>query len=65
MIPAPMLSPRLDDETAPVLRTVALADVYHPLLASNQPRLARWEPSVAEPPTIEGARSFLEAAGER
>lgn len=39
------------------------ADAYHELLVANHERLARWEPWAVQPPTPEGTRKFLEAAG--
>lgn len=56
-----MFSHRLDDETVLVLRTPAITEAYHALLTINQDRLARWEPWAAQPLTLEGTRSFLEA----
>jgi ribosomal-protein-serine acetyltransferase len=62
-ISAPMFSHRLGDDAALVLRTAAIADAYHELVVANHERLARWEPWAVEQPTLEGTRSFLEAAG--
>jgi len=62
-IPTPMFSHRLGDGVVLVLRTAALTDAYHQLLVLNHERLARWEPWAVQPPTPEGTRSFLEAAG--
>lgn len=64
-ISTPMFSHRLADDAVLVLRTAAIADPYHELLAANHERLARWEPWAVQPPTPEGTRSFLEAAGRR
>lgn len=58
-----MFCHRLADGAVLVLRTEAITTAYHELLMANHGRLARWEPWAAEPPTVEGTRSFLQAAG--
>lgn len=60
-IPPPMFSFPLTDDAILILRTAAIIDAYHELLAVNQERLARWEPWAAKPPVREETQSFLEA----
>lgn len=62
-IPAPMFSFPLADDAVLILRTAAITDAYHEMLAANQERLARWEPWAGKPPVLEETRSFLEASG--
>jgi ribosomal-protein-serine acetyltransferase len=61
-IPPPMFSFPLSDDAVLILRTAAITDAYHDLVAANQERLARWEPWAAAPQARSETRSFLEAS---
>jgi ribosomal-protein-serine acetyltransferase len=62
-IPAPMFSFPLAEDAVLILRTAAITDAYHELVAENTERLGRWEPWAGKPPVLEETRSFLEASG--
>jgi ribosomal-protein-serine acetyltransferase len=62
-IPPPMFSFPLAEDAVLILRTAAITDAYHELVAENTERLGRWEPWAGKPPVLEETRSFLEASG--
>ncbi|MQY05177.1 GNAT family N-acetyltransferase [Actinomadura macrotermitis] len=51
----------LGPDAALLLRTPAIAEAFHELLAANQERLARWDPGACPVPlTLENTRARLE-----